>query len=82
MERALDLKSAVVQRDPKELWRLAQQEMKEGNEEYAEALMDMYNEVIATIKEVKEEMMFGDEEDYKAEREAEKYEAHRDFVNE
>jgi len=73
MERALDIECAVIAQNPKELYRLAMQAKKEGDDEQAEALLEMYQQVLETINEIKAEM-WSDED--KEEREAYYAETH------
>ena len=63
MERALDIECAVIAKNPRELYRLAIQAKKEGDDEQAEALFQMYEDVMETIREAQEEM-HRDDEDY------------------
>lgn len=70
-ERALDIECAIMAQNPAELFRLAVQEMREGNEEQAEALMHIYEHEVEKIREQEEAESRGDEKEYA--KEAENY---------
>lgn len=72
-ERALDIECAVIAQNPNELFRLAKLAKEEGDDEQAEALLEMYNQVLETVQEIKAEM-WSDED--KEEREAYYAETH------
>ena len=69
MEREQEISQAIKSRDIKELRRLALLEVEEGNQEYADMLIDLHNDWVAEAKEIQDEMRRDDEESYKKERE-------------
>ena len=69
MEREQEISQAIESRNLPELRRLALLEVEEGNEDYAEILIDLYNGWLNDAREIRDEMRREELEEDKAERE-------------
>ena len=69
MEREQEISQAITSRNLQELRRLALLEVEEGNEEYAEILIDLYNNWLNDAREIRDEMRREELEAEKEERE-------------